>query len=331
MAHKPGRPHNFRPLSKPKTVPKHHLRTYWPYIPLLLLLGVFSLNIWQPAQRSGVLAYATEMSASSLLSSTNAQREQNGVGDLQLNSELTAAAQAKANDMIARNYWSHNTPDGQEPWVFFDNAGYKFQKAGENLAYGFATSSETVTGWMNSPPHRENLLDTAFVDVGFGFANGNNYNNSGQETVVVAEYGKPQVLAASNSQPSAAAPAPAQANTTPAAEAPAPAPTTSQTPAPTETTPQPVTSDTPIVKEPATKQVARVETLTGGHAPWALFAVGLISGLAAMLILLKHAAGLRHVLRNSERFILHHPLLDTLLVSTVLLGSFLSQTTGFIR
>ena len=44
---------------------------------------------------------------------------------------------------------------------------------------------------MNSAEHRANVLNAGFVDVGFGFANGSNYNNSGQETVVVAEYAAP--------------------------------------------------------------------------------------------------------------------------------------------
>jgi len=37
---------------------------------------------------------------------------------------LDSAAQAKANDMAARSYWSHNTPDGQTPWTFMTAAGY---------------------------------------------------------------------------------------------------------------------------------------------------------------------------------------------------------------
>jgi hypothetical protein len=281
------------------------------------------------------------MSIGNLLSATNAQRQQNGVANLKLNDKLTSAAQAKANDMIARNYWSHNTPDGQEPWVFFTNAGYNYQKAGENLAYGFATSGDTVTGWMNSPPHRENLLDSTFTEVGFGFANGNNFNSSGQETVVVAEYGEPQVLAASNNQTPAPAPAPKPAPT-PAQSTPAPQATpvnqptsvTTTTPA-SEATPEkpaPSTQKTDtVVAEPPTKPITRLENLTGGKAPWALVGLGTIMGAALVLLLIKHAVGLKRALLNSERFILHHPLLDTVLVSLVLFGSFMLQTTGFIR
>lgn len=281
------------------------------------------MSLAQPVQRHGVLAYATNISINDLLQATNSQRQRNGAGSLQVNGALMAAAQAKANDMIARNYWSHTTPDGQQPWVFMQNAGYKYQKAGENLAYGFLTSDDTVTGWMNSPSHRENLLDTVYTEVGFGFANGENFNNSGQETVVVAMYGKPQVLGTNQ--------APTPAPTTPTPNKPLPAPAA---PTPTATEPikaTPITTDSPSFSEPATVPVARIQTLTKGQASWTLFGVGLVTGIAVALLLIKHAAGLRHLIKDSERFVLHHPLLDTILVSMIMLGSFLSQTTGFIR
>ncbi len=329
------RPHKIRALSKPKHIHKREHRHYWPYIPVILIvIATFVVSTAQPAhRRAGVLAYATSMSIDQLLVATNQQREQNNTTDLTLNQTLTAAAQAKANDMVARNYWSHNTPDGEEPWVFVNNAGYKYLKAGENLAYGFNTSNDTVIGWMNSPPHRENLLDKDFSDVGFGFANGSDYNNSGPETVVVAMYGKPQVLAASNQQAAASPAAPL-----PLTSAPSKTVNVTQQPAAAVATAEnkpvsksPVTTDQKITQEPQTLKVAKAQTLTDGKAPWLSFGVGLLTGFCLIVLLLKHAAGLRHIIRGSERFVLHHPLLDTILVSMVLIGAILSKTTGFIR
>lgn len=327
------RPHNFRALSKPKPIKKHEHRHYLPYIPVLLLvMATFFVSFLQPLQRHGVLAYATNMSSGGLQSSTNQQRAAGGLGTLAINAALSSAAQAKANDMVSRNYWSHNTPDGQEPWVFMDGAGYKYQKAGENLAYGFTNSDDTVAGWMNSASHKANMLDGDFTEVGFGFANSENFNNNGQQTVIVAMYGKPQVLAANNPAPAAPQPAPVAptasqpATAAPAPEAPPTAPAEEKTP-----TPAPVNTDKPVAQESPSQPVARVQTLTGGGAPWALFAAGILTGSALVVLLLKHAAGLRHLLRDGERFILHHPLLDFVLVSLVLVGTFLSQTSGFIK
>ncbi len=310
MATKPGRPHNFRALSKPKPIRKADHRHYWPYIPVLLLvIATMLMCLVQPAQKHGVLAYATNVSNDDLLASTNRQRENNQVGDLSINSELSAAAQAKANDMATRNYWAHNTPDGKEPWVFINATGYKYQKAGENLAYGFLSSKDTVTGWMNSPSHRENLLDKDFTEVGFGFANASNFNNNGNETIVVAMYGRPQALGAADSSSAI------------------PLNSVKQIP----TANQPVTTQTSLSQEPTSKPVTRAQTLSGGKAPWLVFLAGLMVGIPLAILLMKHMAGLRHVLRSGEKFMLHHPLLDTILISLVLLGSFLSQTTGYIR
>lgn len=326
-----NRAHTTRGQHKPKPIPSSHHKHYWPYIPVLLMvIAIFAINLLQPVVAKGVLSYATEMSISELLANTNAQRAQNGAAALALNSQLTSAAQAKANDMIARNYWAHNTPDGKEPWVFFDAAGYKYFKAGENLAYGFSTSDAAVTGWMNSPSHRENLLDTAFTEVGFGFANGQNYNNSGPETVVVAEYGRPQVLAESNS---AAAPTPT------------PKPATPQATKPVETTPTSLVTDNATVpaKPQATNTdnpqavtsnksvpISRIQTIAAGRA-WMVFATGILTGIAVALLLIKHTFGVRHLVKDAERFVLHHPVLDAVLVAIVLIGSFLMQTTGFLK
>ena len=115
---------------------KPFMRVYTPYLPLLIIMlaNVFFGARWlTPKQHPNVLAYATETSVSALLASTNQARASNGEAALNLNSQLDAAAQAKANDMIARNYWSHNTPDGNPPWLFITNAGYR--KSGLRLQH----------------------------------------------------------------------------------------------------------------------------------------------------------------------------------------------------
>ncbi len=325
MAHRVHRPYKFRALSKPKQIRKSEQHHYWPYMPLLLMILVlFVVSLIQPLKHRGVLAYSTSMSPSSLLEATNSKRTQNGAASLLLNSKLSSAAQAKANDMVTRNYWSHNTPDGKEPWVFVDSSGYKYKKAGENLAYGFLTSSDTVDGWMNSASHKSNMLDGAFSEVGFGYANSADFNNDGQQTVVVAMYGQPEVLSATNQNTVSAAPSTNQ-------QTPLPSGTQAVTENPQVTDPKsPVTTSASYTDKAATR-VARIQSLTQGNAPWALFVVGLVTGIATALLLVKHAVRIKHLIRDSERFVLHHPLLDSLLVGLIAIGMFLSQTTGYIR
>src|SRR3989344_4218630 len=201
---------SHRASRRPKGISdKAFKKVYWPYIPVLIIIGVLltlsasvgavSTFIQHPDGK--VLAYATSMSSGGLLSSTNSARSQNGVKSLKINSKLASAAQAKANDMASRNYWSHNTPEGKTPWTFVLAKGYSYQKLGENLAAGFSGEQATVNGWMGSAPHKENLLDSAFSEVGFGWANNANYTSAGggPMTIVVAFYGKPQVLSAQTS------------------------------------------------------------------------------------------------------------------------------------
>lgn len=349
--------HTTKGLKPPKKhQAKVHAKIYWPYLPLIaLLLGAAFLNIWQPLQanKPATLAYATEMSRSNLLSSTNAQRASNGSGALTLNSKLNAAAQAKANDMVARNYWSHNTPDGQEPWIFFDAQGYSYTKAGENLAYGFSTSNETIIGWMNSPSHRANLLDTAFTEVGFGFANSANFVSSGNQTIIVAHYAKPSVAAATTPPP-APAPAPAPAPQTQQAQTEPSAPPPSSTPAPvaepvaqepTEEEPNddvaiiedtvvsedlPTNSDNPISANEESQRISRIQEITGGNAPWSAIALSVVGFSLAIIWIIKHFVIVKRYIIEGEHFVAHHPILDLIVVAIIALAVYLSQSSGVV-
>lgn len=203
-----GRHHQKR-QGKHQKRNQHFLRVYAPYIPVLLLFfanltfSFRSFAVMQSKQSSNVLAYATNMSPQLLVDSTNSQRSAYSAGALSLNSKLNSAAQAKANDMATRNYWSHNTPEGNPPWYFITNSGYSYSRAGENLAYGFTEVNGAlgvIAGWMNSPSHKENLINPAYTEVGFGIANAAMYQGHSEETIVVAMYATPYGVA-KNVQP----------------------------------------------------------------------------------------------------------------------------------
>jgi uncharacterized protein YkwD len=78
--------------------------------------------------------------------------------------------------MIARNYFSHYTPTGEGPAERAQAAGYMPSPEvgwaiGENIAWGtdeFATPQATVTAWINSPEHLENILNSKYQDSGIG-------------------------------------------------------------------------------------------------------------------------------------------------------------------
>lgn len=314
---------------------KDYHKAYWPYLPILsiIVVGVVLNTFWMSR---GVLNYAVDTNVSGLLTSTNQERSANGLGALALNNALSEAASAKALDMVTRNYWSHNTPDGEEPWVFVSAAGYEYKTAGENLAYGFATSSDTVAAWMNSPGHRANILNTTYTEVGFGTANSANYQDHGNQTIVVAFYASPMsgnVANNTTTQQSAAPAAPAPTNQTPAApiaQPAAPAPSeeivvNTEEPKPQEE--KPITS----VPSATSKQVSRVQVAGSGAMPWSAAALALvIIGLGSWVII-KHGHAWRKVLVHGEQFVLKHKLLDTVVIAVIVGSILLVQTVGFIQ
>ena len=342
--------HKYRPKGvHPKTFDKVH----WPYIPLLLVI-LLLLAIGLPSGRLAaaakhptgqVLNYATSMSISGLLSATNSSRSANGVAALSLNAKLDAAAQAKANDMASRNYWSHNTPEGNPPWVFVTDQGYSYQKLGENLAAGFSDEQSTINGWMASPPHRENLLDPVFSEVGFGFANNSNYTSAGggPMTIVVAYYGAPQVVAAAPPPTPTAAPpttqniqqlSPPTASPTPEPPAPAPQPTSLQAAPQKTVAPLPVTTDSPAPKGVTLSLRSSNAQIALSRLPASSFATGMVTFAllaAGGLWFSRHLLIFRKVLIRGESYIINHPLVDIGLLLISVMAYLLSQTAGFIQ
>ena len=96
----------------------------------------------------------------------NQERTEAGLQALRENPVLARAAEKKLNDMLSRQYFSHRTPEGKEPWAFLENEGYKFSAAGENLAGNFTSARQAHEALMASPSHRANILNRVFREVG---------------------------------------------------------------------------------------------------------------------------------------------------------------------
>jgi uncharacterized protein YkwD len=100
---------------------------------------------------------------------TNAERAKAGCGALKHNARLHTAATGHSADMSAQNYFDHTSKDGRSFADRIKAAGYRFTAAGENIAKGYRTAQAVVTGWMNSPGHRANILNCAYTDIGVGY------------------------------------------------------------------------------------------------------------------------------------------------------------------
>lgn len=126
----------------------------------------------------------------SLWALTNVERAKRSLPALVLDERLNKSAEAKCQDMVKRDYWDHDTPDGAETWVFIKDQGVHYQSAGENLAYGFAHSSAVVQGWMNSEGHRANIIRSAYTNVGYAVCSSVNYQSKGYANVIVQHFTK---------------------------------------------------------------------------------------------------------------------------------------------
>lgn len=153
----------------------------------LLLQSFFNLSL---GIVPGVLGFASDITPEEILVLTNQERVTQGLAPLTLNSQLTEAAQQKAADMFAFDYWAHVSPKGVDPWYFVLNAGYHYRYAGENLARDFAHSAEVVDAWMTSSTHRDNILNSKYQEIGVAVVDG--VLQGRETTLLVQMFGTPQ-------------------------------------------------------------------------------------------------------------------------------------------
>jgi uncharacterized YkwD family protein len=93
---------------------------------------------------------------------------------LKFDETLLKVAREKARDMVANNYFSHNSPTYGSPFDMMKQFGVTYRTAGENIA-GNSTLQGAVTAWMNSQGHRENILNSAYNYTGIGIVSSPKY------------------------------------------------------------------------------------------------------------------------------------------------------------
>lgn len=173
----------------------HFLRSETTVVILGVVLFVELVFLFQALVFIPTTNFFASVLPSVLVDGTNAGRVSNSRTPLAVSQLLVEAAQLKANDMAARGYFSHNSPDGKTPWYWLGQVGYGYAYAGENLAVNFVDSEDIVLAWMNSPTHRANILSDKFTEVGIAAARG---TYEGREVTFVAQFfGWPLAAAAS--------------------------------------------------------------------------------------------------------------------------------------
>lgn len=162
---------------------------YYLIVLLVLKLIIIPFLIYFPRT-----VFFADLTQAALIKFTNQEREVMGINPLKENPILNEAAYLKAKDMLEKDYFSHNSPEGISPWYWFGEVEYDYNYAGENLAIGFLDSEEVHQAWLNSPSHRKNLLNPNYQEIGIALARG---DYQGNETVVVVQlFGSPKAVLA---------------------------------------------------------------------------------------------------------------------------------------
>jgi uncharacterized protein YkwD len=104
---------------------------------------------------------------------TNSYRTQNGCAALRESTLLDQSALNHSMDMAKRNYFEHDSPDGETPWDRMHAVGYQFTTAAENIAAGYKTAESVIDAFFNETPpndgHRKNILNCSLKEVGIGY------------------------------------------------------------------------------------------------------------------------------------------------------------------
>ena len=163
----------------------------------VVLFGVLSASASAACSAADVTA--SQASKSTLVRATlcvlNAQRARHHLPGLSLNSKLSSAARRHSLAMVSGKFFSHDSADGSSFLDRIRRTGYLSGagswSVGENIAYGSGDRSSPRSigrAWMNSPPHRANILSRSFREIGIGVAYGTPVGGGG--ATYTTDFGK---------------------------------------------------------------------------------------------------------------------------------------------
>jgi hypothetical protein len=299
-------------LPHPDTHKKAHLISWQAILVYILLFGALQLSFkFIESHHPGVLGIASNVNQQKLIELTNTQRQKLGLGTLSENSALDQAAAAKAANMFAENYWAHYSPSGKDPWGFMTGAGYKFSVAGENLAKNFQNSDDVVVAWMNSPSHRDNIVNSKYKEIGIAVANG--VINGEETTLVVQMFGTPTSGFATAAAPAQAEIAAVATTPAPIKETIAPSNISTSSPVPTtEPTSSPIVAGATPVSFVASSQTTNFQPLINPFKVSQSFALTIISLIFVLLLVDLYVLRRRGVFRITSHHIAHLSILGAL-------------------
>jgi uncharacterized protein YkwD len=148
--------------------------------------------------RSRSAKSATAVLEDAVLGRINQVRRGRGLRPLRHSVRLAAAASFHSNDMARKGYFEHDSANGTAFWRrierFYPSRGFRSWTVGENLLWGSETygAAFAVREWMNSPPHRANILSRDWREIGIGavvVASAPGEYHGRAVTIVTADFG----------------------------------------------------------------------------------------------------------------------------------------------
>jgi uncharacterized protein YkwD len=168
----------------------------------VLLLCAFSLTAFA-ATSAGARERSTGMTAlneleRAVLVEINAVRRRHGLAALRADAMLRAAADAHSKSMATRGFFAHESADGSsfsKRVARYYPRGRGSWSAGENLLWSSPSvdAAGSVRTWMNSPPHRGNLLTPRWREIGLSavhVAAGPGVFGGAPVTILTADFGR---------------------------------------------------------------------------------------------------------------------------------------------
>jgi uncharacterized protein YkwD len=142
---------------------------------------------------SQALTEPIEFSSDKLYALINGYRRDHKLTALKAHQALQQSALLKLNDMKENHYWTHKDPQGRESWYLLEQLGYHYEKAGENLSFGYVTEWKVFDEWTKSPAHNAQLLEPDYEHMGLAVDCESYAQNTKKTCIVVLHLGKQQL------------------------------------------------------------------------------------------------------------------------------------------
>lgn len=197
----------FLPTGENNNVPLILSRKGFIFLVIIGLVGLSPIIYIQSNFIASLIPPPKAFQKEDVVSLINHSREALNLNRLQENLSLQKAAERKAEDIFEKQYFSHITPEGRQPWYFLELAEYRYNAAGENLAKSFITAETAHGAFMSSHSHRANILNPLYTEVGVAVKSG--IFNKEPTIVIVQFFGQPAMPTAIAETPPAISPSPA--------------------------------------------------------------------------------------------------------------------------